>query len=132
VKRSTFLTKITHSFQMEQNSKISSLSMPSLAHTVPCLTRTVPKPFPLPYIQYLSLLEFCLAFPVYSRLNSSHGVPADEASCIDGRTEYFLRPNHVFRMFFGNISKNKKYFFMVVFAPPRRVFNTTFMKISKV
>ena len=34
------------------------------------------------YIQYLSLLEFCLAFPVYSRLNSSHGVPADEASCI--------------------------------------------------
>ena len=56
--------------------------MPSLAHTVPCLARTVPKPFPLPYIQYLSLLEFCLAFPVYSRLNSSRGVPADEASCI--------------------------------------------------
>ena len=58
--------------------------MPSLAHTVPCLARTVPKPFPLLYIQYLSLLEFCLAFPVYSRLNSSRGVPADEASCIDG------------------------------------------------
>ena len=58
--------------------------MPSLAHTVPCLARTVPKPFPLLYIQYLSLLEFCLAFPVYSRLNSSHGVPADEASCFDG------------------------------------------------
>ena len=57
--------------------------MPSLAHTVPCLARTVPKPFPLPYIQYLSLLEFCLAFPVYSRLNSSRGVPADEASCFD-------------------------------------------------
>ena len=35
-------------------------------------------------------------------------------------------------MFFGNISKNKKYFFMVVFAPPSRVFNTTFVKISKV
>ena len=34
------------------------------------------------YIQYLSLLEFCLAFPVYSRLNSSHGVPAGEANCI--------------------------------------------------
>ena len=58
--------------------------MPSLAHTVPCLARTVPKPFPLLYIQYLSLLEFCLAFPVYSRLNSSRGVPADEASCSDG------------------------------------------------
>ena len=56
--------------------------MPSLAHTVSCLARTVPKPFPLPYSQYLSLLEFCLAFPVYSRLNSSRGVPADEASCI--------------------------------------------------
>ena len=69
---------------MEQNSKISSLGMPSLVHTVPCLACTVPKPFPLPYIQYLSLLEFCLAFPVYSRLNSSHGVPADEAACCDG------------------------------------------------
>ena len=53
----------------------------SLAHTVPCLARTVPKPFPVVYIQYLSLLEFCLAFPVCSRQNSSHGVPADEASC---------------------------------------------------
>ena len=35
-------------------------------------------------------------------------------------------------MFFGNISKNKKYFFLIVFAPPRRVFKTTFVKISKV
>ena len=59
--------------------------MPSLAHTVSCLARTVPKPFPLPYSQYLSLLEFCLAFPVYSRLNSSRGVPADEASCMQSR-----------------------------------------------
>ena len=58
--------------------------MPSLAHTVSCLARTVPKPFPLPYSQYLSLLEFCLAFPVYSRINYSRGVPADEASCSDG------------------------------------------------
>ena len=85
MKKSKFLTKIPHSFQTEQNSKILSLSMPSLARTVHCLARTVPKPFPLVYIRYLSLLEFCLAFPVYSRLNSSHGVPADEASCFDVR-----------------------------------------------
>ena len=82
MKRSKFLTKIPHSFQMEQNTKISSLSMPSHAHTVPCLARSVPKPSRLPYIQYLSLLDFFfLAFPVCSRLNSSPGVPADDAPC---------------------------------------------------
>ena len=49
----------------------------------------------------------------------------------DGRTDGVLFEAQK-TMFFGNISKNKKYFFMVVFAPPRRVFNTTFVKISKV
>ena len=54
-----------------------------------------------------------LAFPVCSRLNSSHGVPADEASCIDGRM-VGRSANHVFRQYL----KKYSFFFSECFWSP--------------
>ena len=65
--------------------------------------------------------------------------PRREPTCIDGWMDGWMdgRMDGVLfeaqkTMFFGNISKNKKYFFLIVFAPPRRVFKTSFVKISDV
>ena len=127
MKRSKFLTKIPHSFQMEQNSKISSLRMPSLAHTLPCLARTVPKPSPLSYIQYFIVLT---DNPVLQPRGTSrrgnlspvaganemlpYGVPFDSLSFL------YLTPTHFFDLKFpiGN-----RPFFRPRFFIPRRVSN---------
>ena len=73
-----------------------------------------------------------VGLPYVAGVFQPSGVPGEsQLALTDGWTDGVLFEAQK-TMFFGNISKNKKYFFMVVFAPPSRVFNTTFVKISKV
>ena len=58
-----------------------------------------------------------------------------EAACIDGWMHGWMERGRSFEaqktMFFGNISKMTQDFFRSVSRPLRRVFNTSFVKISK-
>ena len=70
-----------------------------------------------------------LALPVCSRLMSSRGVPGLRAR-LYWRTDGVLFDAQKI-MFFENISKTTLHFFLIVFAPLRRLFKTSFVKKSK-
>ena len=99
---------------------------------VPSLARSVPN---LLSIFALNLLWNRLRSqpsPFSSHVINSSGFPGESQLVLTDGWMDGWSANHVFIMFFGNISKNTHFFGLTVFGPLRRLFKTSFVKNSKV
>lgn len=112
-----------------------------------CLVYKIQKIFFWKFLQFFATIVYW----IYWRMDQyagvsllafiAPGVPTQsftssrEAACIDGWMHGWMERGRSFgaqkTMFFGNISKMTQDFFRSVSRPLRRVFNTSFVKISK-